>query len=137
MVPLFVASLGRSTLPPIKEERMPARKVIPIVPEPSDIRKIEGSFAWLDHRLLRDEVIDGMTLVEIALYVFLVLAADRRGLSFYRKDVMSKRLGIEWSECEEAKSALLRKRLIAFRPFTPSSVDGFYQVLSLRRGNGR
>lgn len=110
---------------------MPARKVVPIVPEPLRIRRISGSFAWLDHRLVRDDLLEQLSLLEIAVYVFLVLVADRNGVSFYRKDVISRKLGIDWSQFEEAKARLLERGLIAFRPFTKGDVDGFYQVLPL------
>ena len=110
---------------------MPARKVTPIVPEPARVRRIHTSFAWLDHRLLRERHLEGMSLVEIAVYVFLVLAGDRNGVSFYNKATISKKLSIDWDDFERAKHALLEKELIAFRPFTPGDVDGFYQVLPL------
>lgn len=110
---------------------MPARKVVPIVPEPGKVRRIAGSFAWLDHRLLRDGHLERMTPCALALYAFLVLAADRNGVSFYRKDLMSKRLGIDWDEFESAKALLLERGYVAFRPFSPGDVDGFYQVLPI------
>lgn len=113
---------------------MPARKVVPIVPEPLRIRRIRGSFAWLDHRLARDGFLERMSLIDLAVYVFLVLAADRNGVSFYRKDVISNTLGIEWSQFEQAKARLLERGLIAFRPFTKGDVDGFYQILPLPGG---
>lgn len=113
---------------------MPALKVRPVVPEPQRVRRIEGSFGWLDHRLLRDGHLEGMTLTDLAVYVFLVLAANRDGVSFYRKDVISEKLDIGWSDFEEAKRRLLERRLIAFRPFSPTEVDGFYQVMPLPAG---
>jgi hypothetical protein len=58
-------------------------------------------------------------------------------VSFYRKDVISKRLGIDWSQFEESKARLLERELIAFRPFTPRDVDGFYQVLPVPPGGVR
>jgi hypothetical protein len=116
---------------------MPARKVVPIIPEPAKIRRIQGSFAWLDHRLARDGVLDTLSLAEIALYVFLVLAADKNGISHWRKDLVSKRLGIDWSQYEEAKAGLLEKGLIAFRPFVKDDVDGFVQILPVPAGCAR
>jgi hypothetical protein len=116
---------------------MPARKVVPIVPEPARIRRIQGSFAWLDHRLARGGILDRLSLVEIALYVFLVLAADKNGISHWRKDLVSKRLGIDWGQYEEARAGLLEKGLIAFRPFVEGDVDGFVQVLPIGTGGAR
>ena len=113
---------------------MPARKLVPIVPDPARVRRIQSSFAWLDHRLLRDGVIERLTLLDLAVYVFLVLAADRNGVSFYRGDVVARRLSIEWSQFEQAKARLLERGLIAFRPFSTHDRDGFYQVLPLAAG---
>jgi hypothetical protein len=78
-----------------------------------------------------------MSLVDIAVYVYLVLVADRNGVSFYRKDVISKRLGIDWSQFEESKARLLERGLIAFRPFAPRDVDGFYQILGVPPGGAQ
>lgn len=110
---------------------MQARKVVPIVPEPGRIRRIRGSFAWLDHRLLRERHLERLTLVDLAVYVFLVLAADQNGVSFYNKATLTKRLSIGWDEFEGAKRRLLESGYVAFRPFSPGDVDGFYQVLPL------
>jgi hypothetical protein len=110
---------------------MPPRYRIPVVPVPDRVRRIEGSFGWLDHRLARQGYLERMTLPELAVYVFLVLAADRNGVSFYRKESIAQRLGIAWSEVDEAKARLLDKGLIAFRPFSAHEVDGFFQVLPL------
>lgn len=112
---------------------MSAHKIVPVVPEPSRIRRIQGSFAWLDHRLLRDRHLERMTLVDLAFYVFLILAADRNGVSFYNKATLTKRLAIGWDEYEESKARLVERGYIAFRPFSPGDVDGFYQVLPLPR----
>ena len=113
---------------------MPIRKLVPVVPDPGRIRRIQGSFAWLDHRLVRDGHLERLSVTDMAVYLFLALVADRNGVSFYRKDVMSKRLGIDWGDFEESKTRLLERGLIAFRPFTTHDVDGFYQVLPLKPG---
>lgn len=110
---------------------MPARKIVPVVPDASRIRRIQGSFAWLDHRLLREGHLERMTLLDLGVYVFLVLAADSRGLSFYNKATLTKKLQIDWDDFEGAKARLLERGYIAFRPFSPGDVDGFYQVLPL------
>jgi len=116
---------------------MLARKRVPLVPAPDRVRQIQGSFAWLDHRLLREGHVERMSLHDLAVYVFLVLAADRTGTSFYRKDVVCRKLGIDWSEFEESKARLLERGFIAFRPFSPHEVDGFYQVLPVPMVGGR
>ena len=113
---------------------MRTRKRVPVVPAPDRIRRIQGSFAWLDHRLLREGHLERMTLTDLAVYVFLILAADRTGTSFYRKDAACRRLGIDWGDFEESKARLLEKGMIAFRPFCRGDVDGFYQVVPLPSG---
>ena len=115
---------------------MPARKLCPVVPEPGRIRRIQGSFAWMDHRLLRDGFLEKFFLEDMAVYLFLILAANSQGCSWWRKDVMCKKLGIEWEDFEESKARLLERGLIAFRPFSRGDADGFYQVLPLPPAGG-
>jgi hypothetical protein len=56
------------------------------IPDPQRLRRINGSFAWIDHRLLRNGFLAVMTSQEQSLYLFLTLAADRNGVSFYRHE---------------------------------------------------
>ena len=56
------------------------------IPQPQRVRRIEKSFAWIDHRLLRNGYLQVMSHQDQALYLFLVLAGDRHGVSFYRKE---------------------------------------------------
>ena len=46
------------------------------------VRRISGSFAFIEHRFLRQGFWTGLSHHALLLYVFLVLAADRQGLSF-------------------------------------------------------
>ena len=50
------------------------------------VRKIAGSFAFIEHRFLRNGFFSALTHHELLLYVFLVLVADRNGLSYYSYD---------------------------------------------------
>ena len=99
------------------------------VPRPDRVRKIEGSFGWLDHRLLRDGILSRLTLEEMGVYLFLVLAADRHGTSFYRKEKICDALGLSWDQFESARERLIERGLIAFEPYEPGAVNGYYQVL--------
>ena len=63
------------------------------IPQPQRVRRIEKSFAWIDHRLLRNGYLPVMTHQDQALYLFLALAADRHGVSFYRKEKICDVLG--------------------------------------------
>lgn len=88
------------------------------------VRKIEGSFAFIEHRFLRHGFWKSLNHHELLLYLFLVLAADRHGISYYSYDKICSQLGITINEYLHARDALIRKDFIAF--------DGyFFQVLSL------
>ena len=95
----------------------------PIVPH--RVRSIGGkSFAFLPHRFLREGFFASLAPDELRLYVLLVLAADRNGLSFYHYDSICSLLEITLETYIRARNALIDKDLIAF--------DGTrFQVLSL------
>jgi hypothetical protein len=99
------------------------------VPQPSRVRKIEGSFAWIDHRLLRAGYLAVMSHHEQALYLFLALVADRNGVSFYRKEKICDCLALDDAQFQVARDRLVDLGLIAFEPYTVLSPNGFYQVL--------
>ena len=88
------------------------------------VRKITGSFSWLDHRLLTHGFVASMTRDELLLYFFLVLVGDRAGVSFYSYDKICTLLKIDVDTLLEARTGLIAKALLAF--------DGTrYQVLQL------
>jgi hypothetical protein len=100
----------------------------PIVP--NRVRRIGGSFAFIEHRFLGQGFWTGLSHHALLLYFFLVLAADRRGLSFYGYDRICSLLGLVLDEYIEARDQLIEEDLIAF--------DGrFFQVLSLPEGPRR
>jgi hypothetical protein len=91
---------------------------------PQRARKITGSFAFLEHRFLRDGFWTSLTHHELLLYVFLVLVADRSGLSYYSFDKICALLQLSLDDYLIARNALIQKDLIAF--------DGhLFQVLAL------
>ncbi|MEA3428090.1 MAG: hypothetical protein U9Q84_02480 [Thermodesulfobacteriota bacterium] len=91
---------------------------------PNRVRRITGSFAFIEHRFLRDGFWESLSHHELLLYVFLILAADRNGISYYSYDKIYSLLRISMDEYLNARNALIDKDLIAF--------DGyFFQVLSL------
>ena len=47
------------------------------------IRKITGSFSWIEHRFVSGGFLSAMSHEEIVLYFFLVLVGDKNGISFY------------------------------------------------------
>jgi len=101
------------------------------IPQPQKIRKIENSFAWIDHRLMRNGFIDVMTHQDLVLYLFLVLAADRNGVSFYRKEKICDATSLDFSQFEIARDRLINLKLIAFKGYTVLSPNGYYQLLPI------
>ena len=99
------------------------------VVQPHRVRKIETSFAWIDHRLLRNGHMAAMTHQDQSLYLFLVLVADRNGVSFYRKEKICDVLGLDFRQFEVARDRLIDLKLIAFEPYSALTPNGYYQVL--------
>ncbi len=91
---------------------------------PERVRKIQGSFAFIEHRFLRLGFYENLTHHELLLYLFLVLAANRQGLSYYSDNKICLLIGISVDEYILARNNLIKKELIAFDGF-------FFQVLSL------
>ena len=88
------------------------------------IRRIDGGFSFIPHRFLTDGFLKALSQQELLLYIFLVLAADRYGLSFYSYDRICSFLHMSLEQYSAARDGLIEKDLIAF--------DGtLYQVLSL------
>ena len=98
------------------------------IPQPQRVRRIENSFAWIDHRLLRNGYLQVMTHHDQALYLFLALVADRHGVSFYRKEKICDYLGLDFGEFEVARDRLIDFTLIAFQPYSALTPNGYYQV---------
>lgn len=92
---------------------------------PDRVRRIAGqSFAFIPHRFLRDGFFASLTLEERSLYLFLVLVADRDGVSFYGYDRICSTLELPLDCFLLARNSLIAKDLLDF--------DGTrFQVLSL------
>jgi hypothetical protein len=91
---------------------------------PERVRKIEGSFSWIDHRFITGGFLRDLSTLEILLYLFLVAVSDRNGLSFYHDDRIASLLKIDLSALGQAREGLVLKSLVAYQP-------PLYQVLSL------
>jgi len=88
------------------------------------VRRIDGGFSFIPHRFLTDGFLQALSQRELLLYLFLVLASDRYGLSYYAYDNICSLLRFTVEDYIEARNSLLQKDLIAF--------DGtLYQVLDL------
>jgi hypothetical protein len=101
------------------------------IPQPKNIRKIKSSFAWINHHLMRNGFLEIMTHQDMALYLFLILAADKNGVSFYRKEKICQAVSLDYSQFEIAKDRLVNMNLIAFEGYSVLSPNGFYQVLPI------
>jgi hypothetical protein len=88
------------------------------------VRKIAGSFAFIEHRFLRHGFFGVLTHHELLLYFFLVLVADRNGLSYYSYDKICVLSKMTLDDYIIARDGLIEKDLIAFN-------GHLFQVLSL------
>ncbi len=88
------------------------------------VRKIEGSFSWIDHRFVTEGFLQDLIPIEILLYFFLVAVSDRKGLSFYHDDRIASLLKIDLPALGRAREGLVRRSLLAYE-------FPLYQVLSL------
>lgn len=95
----------------------------PIVPE--RVRQIRGQpFGFIPHRFLTDGFLSSLQPDELALYVLLVLTANRYGVSFYGYATICSILNMHLERYLQARNGLIARDLIAF--------DGTrFQVLSL------
>ena len=91
---------------------------------PDRIRKIEGSFSWIDHRFITGGFLRDLSTLEILLYFFLVAVSDRNGLSFYHDDRIASLLKIDLASLGKAREGLVQRSLLAYEP-------PLYQILSL------
>jgi hypothetical protein len=106
-------------------KRMPPFTRAPI--RPDRVRRISGDgrgFAFLPNRFLHGGFFASLTHRERSLYLFLVLAGDRDGVSFYAYDRICSALELSVDDYIEVRNCLIAMDLIAF--------DGTrFQVLSL------
>jgi len=88
------------------------------------IRKIKGGFSFVPHRFINDGFLGALGQKELLLYLFLVIVADRHGLSFYSYDRICSLLELSLEEYIQSRDQLIEMNLIAF--------DGtIFQVLEL------
>lgn len=88
------------------------------------VRRITGSFGWIDHRFITGGFIRAMSSQGILLYLFLVTVGDKDGLSFYGNKTLSRLLKIDEAALFNAREGLISKSLIDYK-------GGIYQVLEL------
>ena len=82
--------------------------------EPTRVRHVNGSFSFIPHRFLSDGFWASLNHHELVLYLFLVLASDKRGLSYYSSKRICSLLGISYDEYITTRDRLIARDLIAF-----------------------
>lgn len=116
---------------------MPLKRPLSVL-VPCRHRNVPRSFAWIDHRIRSEGILKRMEPADLALYLFLTLAADKNGLSCWRLDRIERELPCfdrHW--LWEARDRLIELDLIAYRPWRKGDPDGCYQVLSVERPKDR
>jgi hypothetical protein len=110
---------------------MPTRRKLPVL-DPTRLRRPPRSFAWIDHRLRSAGFLEEMESADFGLYLFLILAADRDGLSCWRLDIMERTMPcFDRAALRKARDRLCQLGLITFVPWRTGDPDGSYQVLAL------
>jgi len=91
---------------------------------PERVRCIDGGFSFIPHRFLLEGFLASLNQNELLLYLFLIIASDRNGLSYYSYDRICTLLQFNLDEYIASRDGLIEKDLIVF--------DGsLFQVLSL------
>ena len=99
---------------------MPGRA--PIFPD--RIRKIRGSFSWIEHRFVHEGFLRALSRDELLLYYFLVTVGDRNGVSYYDYEKICQLLKLEVEAYIRARDGLIARQLIVYQ-------QGVFQVLPL------
>ena len=81
---------------------------------PEKKRVLMPPFAWIDRRFLFNGFLAELSPQENLLYFFLVLVADRDGLSYYSYDKICQLLTLDVDDYIQARNGLIAKDLIAF-----------------------
>jgi hypothetical protein len=91
---------------------------------PERVRRIDGGFSFIPHRFLLEGFLASLNQRELLLYLFLIMASDRNGLSFYSYDTICTLLELSLDEYIASRDRLIEKDLIAFN-------GTLFQVLDL------
>lgn len=81
---------------------------------PSRVRRIDRGFSFILHRFLTDGFLASLDQKQLLLYLFLILASDRHGLSFYSYDAICSLLQLTLDQYIAARDGLMEKDLLAF-----------------------
>lgn len=94
------------------------------------LRRIPKQFSWVDHRLVRDKHLCGLSHPSLALYLFLVTVSDAEGLSYYSDAAIERHLDLNALLLSQVRAELCAAGLIAYR-------RPLYQTLSLDESSFR
>ena len=81
---------------------------------PQRVRCIHGGFSFIPHRFLTQGFLASLEQKELLLYLFLILAADQYGLSFYSYNRICSLLQLSVDQYITARDGLIKKDMIAF-----------------------
>lgn len=91
---------------------------------PERLRQVPPSFSWIDHRLVRLNLLSQRSHCALALYFFLLAVADAQGLSYYSDKAVCRHLSMTLEDLARARRELVQAGWIAFE-------KPLYQALSL------
>ena len=91
---------------------------------PGRVRRIPAHFSWIDHRLVRHELLHRCQSEAWGLYLVVVTVADAQGLSYYSDTALSRMLHLEPAQLEQAREQLVEAGVLAYE-------KPLYQVLDL------
>jgi hypothetical protein len=97
---------------------------------PDRLRRIPKQFSWVDHCLVRDKHICGLSHESLALYLFLITVSDADGLSYYSDAAVQRYLDLDKQMVDQVRRELCGAGLIAYS-------CPLYQVLSLEKFSRR
>ena len=109
----------------------------PLPPYPSLRRRPGGGFGWLESRLLHEGTLAELGPEAVSVLVLLSLAANPQGASWYGRERMAALLGMSREKVDGALEKLLKKKLVAFRPWKRDPLNGVWQLLPLPPSPGR
>ncbi len=91
---------------------------------PCRVRRINGGFSFIPHRFLTEGFYGCLSNEEKSLYMFLVLASDNNGLSYYSDKSICSYTGLAHDVYNQARDNLIKKDLIEYN-------GRIFQVLEL------
>ena len=95
--------------------------------DPARRRRLPEGFGWVDHRLVRENIIESFSAESLVLYLFLLTVGDKNGVSWYSDTSICKRLkslNLTVSSLKTLRNELIAGELLAYR-------KPHYQVLEL------